>query len=519
MNPTRRAAAVAGAALLLCATAACGGGGSAGSTGGGDTLAIGLQMSLPSLNPVLSPISPTLVYAYDPLIYRANNGTYVPDLATKWGYVGSGNRVFQLTLRSGAKFADGTPLTAQAVKNSLDYFLRTPNSNLAAAGPISAVTAVGQRTVRITYKSSFPNAVDSLTQFWGIGLIIGPKGLASPKGLETSTDGVGQYTLDASGTRAGSVYTFAAGKTYFNQSAIRYKKIQIRTYATDSARLNALKSGQIQDATQISLGQTGTAAANGFQQLKGNTTWMVTQFLNTKSGPLASKAVRQALSYAIDRNTIVKDFYGGLAVSQDQFAPRGVAGYSAGLDNAYTYDTAKAKQLLGTAGYAKGFTLKLLTDQTADPGGSLGQVLRSQLAKIGVKVELSVNTGTFPQLQSKLASGDYDAALFNLASVDLYSTATQSLVSPKSLLNPSATADPTAMRLLNAAATASGTSAVQTALVELNTYLTRSALGVPIVTRTNVDLVSTDVVLPSTSYVTPQPSMIGPAASYAFAAK
>ncbi|MET9382245.1 ABC transporter substrate-binding protein [Streptomyces sp. NPDC002928] len=522
MTARLRNVALAGTtALLLAGATACGGGGSVSNSGGSasDTLSIGLQMSIPSMNPVLSPISPTLIYAYDPLIYRTNSGSYVPDLATSWRYVGTGNKTFELTLRQGVKFADGTALTAQAVKNSIDYFRKTPNSNLASAGPIASVRAVNANTVRITYKGAFPNAVDSLTQFWGIGQIIGPKGLAKPGSLETSSDGVGQYALDAKNTRANSVYTFTAAKNYFNSSAVQYKKIEIRPYSSASARLNALKSGQIQDATQIPLGQLGSSAADGYQKFQGQGTWNILDFLNTSSGPLANRSVRQAISYAVDRSAIAKDFYAGLATPQYQFSPKGTVGYTASLKNAYPYDAAKAKKLLGKAGYGNGFTLKLLTDGTTDPGGSLAQVLKDQLAKIGITLQLTVNSGTFAQFQTSLSSGTYGVVLFNLASVDLYSTATQSIVSPKSLLNPSASADSTAMSLLTQAAGANGAADIAAKLQQLNTYLTDQALGVPLVTRTNIDLVSTSVKLPATSYVTPQPTMIGPAAAYAFASK
>jgi peptide/nickel transport system substrate-binding protein len=514
----------AGAAALLALATACGSGGGATAAGGasaaaGKTLGIGLQTAIPSMNPVLNPVSPTLAYAYDPLVYLSDGGTYVPDLAVSWGYVGRGNVSFQLTLRPGVKFADGAALTAQAVKNSLGYFLKTPNPNLLSAGPIKSVQVISPRVVRINYSRAFPDAAESLTQFYGIGLIIGPKGLASPKSLETVSDGVGQYALDSAASRAGSVYTFTASPTYFDKSAIRYKSVQLRIYPSANSRLSALQSGQIQDATQIPVDQVGTSAAASFQRYRGNTTWMLVQFLNTSSGPLASRAVRQATEDAIDRAAIAKAFYSGLATPQDQFSPAGTTGYAPSLDSAYTYNPATAKHLLSQGGYPDGFTLKLLDNAIADPGGLLGQLFKSELAKVGINVQLKVDSGTFAQFQQDLSSGGYGAVMWNMSSVDLYSTATQTIVSPHTLLNPTSSADPSAMRLLNAAAAAAGPASVAAALQRLNAYLTTQALGVPIVTRTNVDLVSSSVRLPSATYVTPQANMIGPQAALEFGSK
>ena len=516
--------AAAGAAALVALATACGSGGGSAAAGSGSaaaaqTLGIGLQTAIPSMNPVLNPVSPTLAYAYDPLIYLTDSGAYVPDLAVSWGYVGTGNVSFELTLRPGVKFADGTVLTAQAVKNSLDYFLKTPNPNLLSAGPVKSVQAIGARTVRINYSRAFPNAAESLTQFYGIGLIIGPKGLASPKSLETVSDGVGQYSLDSGASRAGSMYTFTASKTYFNKAAVRYKSVQLRIYPSANSRLSALQSGQIQDATQIPVDQVGTNAAGAFQQYRGNTSWMLVQFLNTTSGPLGSRAVRQAIEDSVDRAGIAKAFYSGFATPQDQFSPPGTAGYTPGLGTAYSFSPARARHLLSQAGYPNGFTLKLLDNAIADPGGLLAQLFKSELAKVGITVQLKVDSGTFAQFQQDLSSGGYGAVMWNMSSVDLYSTATQTIVSPHTLLNPTSSADPTAVRLLAAAAVASGAANVAAALQRLNAYLTTQALGVPIVTRTNVDLVSDSVRLPSDTYITPQANMVGPEPGFEFGGK
>jgi peptide/nickel transport system substrate-binding protein len=516
---TRRSAvlACAGTAALLTMTACGAGGGThAGTSGsGGKSLVIGLESPIPSLDPASSPVSTTLAYAYDPLIYWAADGSFVPDLATSWGYVGTSNTTFDLKLRDGARFADGSPLTAQAVVNSIKSFLKTPNPNLASAGPVKTVTATGSSTVQITYSSAFPNAVESLTQFFGVGMIIGPKGLTDPSSLETSSDGVGQYTLDAAETRAGSVYTFTANKDYFNQSAIQYKSVQLRIIPSASSRLSALESGQIQDATEIPIDEVGASGASGYQRLGGNTTWELLQFTPASSGPLSKLAVRQALEYAVDRSAIVKDFYSGYATSLDQFSPPGTTGYDAALTGTYSYDPAKAKSLLKQAGYGNGFTLNLLDTTTTDPGGLLAQELKSELAAIGVTVQLQVDAGQMSSFQTDLASGKFGAALWNMSSIDLYSTATQTIVSAHTLLNPGSTSNAGAISLLDAAAAADGSAAYASDLQKLNTYLTDNAVGVPICARTNIDLVAPGVKLPSASYVTPQANMIGPSAQYA----
>ena len=506
----RRTVTAAGLALalgLVVSLSACGS--STTSAGKSTTLTIGAQQGVPSLNPVLSPISNTLTYAYDPLIFKADDGSYHPDLATKWGYVGTGNLAFEFTLRSGATFARGEKLDAASVVKSIEYFLKTPNSNMASVGKIKDVKAVGDDTVHIDYAAPFPNAVDSLTQFYGMGLVIGPDGVADPGSLSKQSDGVGQYKLDSSKTTASAV-VFNANTSYFNPDAVKFDQIRITVLGDANARLSALKSGQIDIAQQIPVAQVGSKQIAGFQKVSGYTNWSSIQFLNASSGPLASTDVRRALQYAIDRPAIVSDFYQGLALPQVQAAPVGTVGYDKSLDSAYSYDPAKAKQLLAQAGYPQGFSLRLLTNSVSDQGGLLSQVVVGQLAKVGITAKLTVASGTFDNLISQMKSGKYDAILYGLFATDLYSAVTQSILSPGTLLNPDGKADAQAQALIEQAAAASSTTSFASILEQLNAYMTTNALQLPIATTQSIDLVANGVKVPSTSYTIPQPTIVAP---------
>src|SRR5947208_16319965 len=109
-----RLIAVAATAAVMLASAACGPGGSSASGSGSVSgeLTFGLPLSPPSLNPALGDPSYDAFYqwAYDPLVVMQPDGTFGPGLAVKWGYVGEGNRTYELTLRDGVKFSDGTAL-------------------------------------------------------------------------------------------------------------------------------------------------------------------------------------------------------------------------------------------------------------------------------------------------------------------------------------------------------------------------------------------------------------------------
>lgn len=108
-------------------------------------------------------------------------------------------------------------------------------------------------------------------------------------------------------------------------------------------------------------------------------------FMNVQMKPFNDVKVRQALSWAIDRDKLVK-LQGGQAMSLWQFYPKGMPGYQEGKVY-YGYDPAKAKQLLAAAGYPNGFKTMLYTDNV-DPNPKLWTSVQADLQAVGVQAEL-----------------------------------------------------------------------------------------------------------------------------------
>jgi ABC-type transport system substrate-binding protein len=108
-------------------------------------------------------------------------------------------------------------------------------------------------------------------------------------------------------------------------------------------------------------------------------------FMNVEMKPFDDVKVRQALSWAIDRDKLVK-LQAGQAMSLWQFYPKGMPGHEEGKVF-YGYDPAKAKQLLADAGYPDGFKTMLYTDNV-DPNPKLWQSVQADLAAVGVKASL-----------------------------------------------------------------------------------------------------------------------------------
>lgn len=136
-------------------------------------------------------------------------------------------------------------------------------------------------------------------------------------------------------------------------------------------------------------------------------------------GALGKVAVRQALSYAINRTHLITDAGGPvLSPPLTHVLPPGINGSQdvpAGY-NPYPYNPAKARQMLAAAGYTNGLSLTLLYRPSASISAKMGQTLQSDLAKVGVKVKLLSATPAdfyvkYLTVPSTAKQGTWDIAL------------------------------------------------------------------------------------------------------------
>jgi peptide/nickel transport system substrate-binding protein len=371
-------------------------GSSASATGApvtGGTLVVGEQQAPPTLNPGtldLGFVDFTML-AYEPLFYLAPDGTVQPGLASSWHYVGAGNKELAVTLRSGATFSDGSAVTAAAVKASLDYAKGAQGDQAHYLSDVT-VTVTGPLTLNVAVSTPNPILPYLLTQAYGVGQIIGPKGLASPSGLTPNgtSDGAGPYTYDAAASVAGDHYTYVANPNFFDKSFQHFSKITIQIFSSEQAAVNAAETGQV-DIFKGDYTSAAQAKAAGLQII-ANPAIMEGLYLIDRDGtvakPLGDLRVRQAINDAIDRAAVTKALLGSYGATTDETVVPGADGYAPEMANYYPYDPAKAKQLLAAAGYRGGFTMNVLTAPFAG-FSTMAQAISGQLAKVGIKLNLT----------------------------------------------------------------------------------------------------------------------------------
>ena len=420
-----------GAAALLALAAGtlagCGGSGSpgtsaaaAGSGGAKPVLTMGITNYTTTLNPAIAGSgdqSMPIDLAYESLTHLSPNGAITPGLATSWHYTGTTNTEFSLTLRHNARFSDGTPVTASAVKAWLDYAYFTVKGGITASLSLKSIDTVGQWTVVLHL--SAPNSempyLMSEAAMWGF--IGSPKAIAHAKTLGTGTDGAGPYIAVPSESVPGSTYVFKPNPYYYDQSAVHFSEVVAKIITSPTTMIEAIKSGQLNVAFG-DITTAPTAQAAGLNVITAPADFVQILILDrgpkTPDGkapnPLASVPVRQALNYGINRTAVTQAILGKYGVPTSEIASSD--GYVPGIQNYYPYDPAKARSLLAAAGYPHGFTLNLTSESVfgtvADP---VLEAIAQEYKAIGVTLKIT-STSTLPQYEQQVLGGSYEAAGF-----------------------------------------------------------------------------------------------------------
>jgi len=472
----------------IAGVAACGaGGGTAVDGAPRSTLTIGINAGPASLDPAMAAnTAEGLIYsdlAYAPLITLNGDGSLAPALATSWRYTDKTLTTFELTLRSGAKFSDGSPVTADAVSTSLQ---RTKKANGAVsatyAALIKSAVAEGPRTVVLHLMQRNPTIALVLTQRFLVGGIVGPKGLAAPRSLTTSTDGAGQYVLDATDTVANDHYSYVPNPGYWNPSAVHFKKVVVRVIPNPQTAFNAVKSGQVQFVDGAPSTVSEAAGDSAFTVHSVPAAWYGIDLIGRTGAlvpALTSQKVRQALNYAVNREAITSALFGKYGQPTSEITDSAYAddGYDASYVNHYEYDPTLAKNLLAQAGYPNGFSMTIAAVASYGDGVELAQAIASDWAKIGVRASIK----TFPSesaFGNEILDKKVPAFTMSYDAQPIFLESTQLLNEDAGFFNMFQSADPQLTSLLAAAraqtqpaAIAKAWAAVQRRVVDLGWFV------------------------------------------------
>lgn len=511
---------------LALSLSACGGGGSAADSpaelsDSGRGVELRMQFTGPpvSLNPALAGTGGSTAFvslAYDPLIFMDSKGAFVPALATSWRSVGDTHTEFELTIREGVTFADGSALTPEAVKASLEYFLKNAGPKALKVGPIASIEASG-KTVALKYSSPFPEAEATFTQEWMFGNIISPAGLADPASLLVETQGTGQYRLSGGETVADSKYVYDRNEKYWLPDAQQYEKVSISVIGDPNAVISAITTGQVDYASGSASTLDAAKAAN--LEIGATPFFNWSLYLADKNGTinpaLKDERVRKAIGLAINREAIANAVGPEVSEANGQIMNKGTRGYVDGLG--FGYDPEEAKSLLAEAGYPNGFPLTILTQNTIDNQTIRSQAIADNLKQIGIEVNLQVITTGIANFTTEALSKKYEAVIFPLTGTSTGSAHKDMLQSGNR--NPFAIVEPEIDALYKRSLVAATDEERTRIYEEMSREYYEQAYVIPVFTAKNLKYVGPALTNMNSSALNPTDVPTGPGAEYSWQPK
>jgi peptide/nickel transport system substrate-binding protein len=401
-------------ALAASASACAGSSGSSGASGSSSealTVALGALPSNgdPDVDSSLIASAP-FGAIYDTLVVL-KDGKIMPHLATAWKSTSA--TTWELTLRTGATFSDGSPFNAEVAAWNLNRTLDPKTNTTRPLTDIASATALSPTVLKITTAvplASFMNRL--LDQF-----MKSEKAYKSEGANAFATAPVGTGPFVVSQWVRDDHITLKRNDRYWNGTA-KLDSLTFKMIPDTSTRVAELQTGESDVVYQIPAQQAKTLKSDSTNIVNVPLAQTLVLYLrNNLNTPLKDPRVREAIAYGVDVNAIAKATLGNYAqlpVSGGLATP-GSFGYNPDL-KAFPYDPGKAKQLLAEAGYPNGFSVEFNSSQGRYAQDSdAAQIVANQLGEIGIKVKV-----TF------LESGVYLDKLFNQGMAPMYVMGTNS---------------------------------------------------------------------------------------------
>ncbi|MDR6989190.1 peptide/nickel transport system substrate-binding protein [Paenarthrobacter nitroguajacolicus] len=379
--------------------------------GKNSTLNVGLMTQVGSWDPAMLYSGPDISLwwgaVYDTFLKCTPDAKPSPGAAESFK-ISDDSRVLTMTMRAGGTFEDGTPIDAKAAKASLEH-MRDGGGSF--AGQLRGITieVLDDRTVQLT--SAEPRRTIASSLCLGAGIVASPAALASPN-VDSVPVSSGPYVLDAANSTSGSLYTFHKRKDYWDAASYPNETVVMRQITDTTARLNALKSGEL-DVAPLDYTVAAEAEASGIA-IQRSVGYYAGLHIADRAGKvvpaLGDLRVRQAINMAFDREAIVKNLQRGEGIVSEQLMHPDSAGFVKELNDTYGYDLDKAKRLMAEAGYKDGFDLEIPTfsalTQTMNP------MIIQQLSELNIRVkEVQLQPTTF---LNDLLSGRFPVYFFQM---------------------------------------------------------------------------------------------------------
>jgi peptide/nickel transport system substrate-binding protein len=340
------------------------------------------------------------------LLNLDNKENLLPGLAESWD-ISQDGKIVTLHLRKNVKFHDGTDFNAEAVKYNLEAWDVTYAPYL---NNVISIDTPDAYTVTFNLKE-FDAFLLQRFATGSVGMIASPTAMKKPTTPDTMAEDhmVGTGPFKFVSWKRQDYVKYVKNPDYCQPGKPYLDSIEFRFVADYMTRLLSFEAGEADYTGALYPVEARQLEAKGYRIEPSELTFVWHFFPDgaNEDSPFYNLKVREAVEYAIDKETIAQGIGEGYMAAAYQFAQPNAPYYDAGLIER-AYDPAKAKQLLADAGYPSGFQTKIITDVRVKM--DLVTAVQTYLKEVGIDCELEV--ADVPRMMSLVRGGWQNAILW-----------------------------------------------------------------------------------------------------------
>jgi len=351
------------------------------------------------------------------VIFGKDSMNVEPQLAESWK-VSDDGLTWTFKLRKGVKFHDGYPFNAQAVYDSFArvIFKEHPYNSYGqwkytsmSLGPVKDIKVVDEYTIALITDKPYAPLLNNLA-LWLCPIL-------SPKAMADYKEKIGQHPVGTgpfkfvSWTKDDQI-VLERNNGYWGEKA-KVNKIILKSIPEPSARLMALQSGTVDIADDLDPDSIALVKKNPkiaiIERPSVNVGYLA---FNTEKPRLKDPKVRQALSHAVDKNTLIKSIFAGLAIPAKNPFPPSIWSYNDAI-KAYDYNPEKAKKMLAEAKFDFNTEIELwampVSRAYMPEPVKTAELIQAYFAAVGVKAKIVRHE--WGAYLSKTSNGEHDMCM------------------------------------------------------------------------------------------------------------
>ena len=309
----------------------------------GGSVVYGMTQDLASLDPHVDTDAGTrdvVFNLYEGLVKPTSDGGFIPAVASDYT-ISDDAKTYTFTLRDGITFHDGTPVTIEDVKYSIDRYAEIQGESSAFSSLVDSVEVQDDKTLVVNLKESYSEFLPMMT------IAIIPQSNEDPAG---NPIGTGPYKLDS--WDAGQAITLVKNEDYFKGTP-NIDKIIFKIVPDDNAKAIQMQSGELDLALLTPKDAKTFADQDGYTCYDMKTSDYRGILYNFNNDYwTANKDIIPAINYAIDRQAIIDAVLLGQGMTAYGPLQRNI--YNNENVEHYDYDPEKSKEIMESVGCTMG---------------------------------------------------------------------------------------------------------------------------------------------------------------------